>query len=133
MSIDDTCRYPSSEENLHDGPVVIASPDQVLTGYPVGSRVNTAVCSNCNAPLHETDIVFAYAYRCVESAQWNVPRLYCYGCAPDTIKSPTLSTTEVLVGGRLGVIKLPTSRTHRLCLTELAVRAYSYSTEGYSP
>ncbi len=90
------------------------------------------VCIGCYAALYETDIVFAYAYRCAESVQWNVPRLFCHGYSPATIQSPTLGTTEVLVGGRLGSTALPTSRIHRLCLTELAVRAYSRPTEGCS-
>ena len=106
---------------------------QVLTGHPVGPDPDTAFCIGCGAALHETDIVFAYAYRAADSVQWDVPRVFCHGCVPDRIRSPTLGTVEVLVGGRLGTITLPTSRSHRLCLTELAVRDDSPATEGCPP
>ena len=118
---------------LEDGPAVIAPPTQVLTGHPIGPRPDGALCSSCGAPLHETDIVFAYAYRCTESEEWSVSRLYCYDCAPTTIRSPRYEATEVIVGGRLGTIALPTSRTHRQCLTELALRAFSPPMEGRPP
>ena len=115
---------------LNDGPAVIAPPTQVLTGHSVGPRPDGALCSSCGAPLHETDVAFAYAYRRAESAEWTVSRLYCYGCAPSTIRSPRCGTTEIVVGGRLGTIALPTSRTHHQCLTELALRAFSPPMEG---
>ncbi len=134
MPSNDACRHRSAIDDAHnDEPTVIATLEAVLAGHPIGPRSNGALCIGCGAVLHETDIVFAYAYRCAESVQWNVPRLYCYSCTPSTIKSPTLGTTEVLMGGRLGAIALPTSRTHQLCLTELAVRAYSNPTEGRPP
>lgn len=120
-------------ESLEDGSAVVATPTQTLTGHPVGRQPHAAVCIGCGAILRETDIVFAYAYRCADAVQWAVPRLFCHGCAPDTIRSPTLGATEVLVGGRLGSIALPTSRRARLCLAELSLRAFSGPTEGCSP
>ncbi|MCU4975388.1 hypothetical protein OB955_22085 [Halobacteria archaeon AArc-m2/3/4] len=134
MATDDRCRPPVElAEPLEDEPVVLATPTQVLTGHQVGPRADAAICIGCGDPLHETDIVFAYAYRCAEAADWAVSRLYCFSCAPKTIKSPTLGTTEVVMGGRLGTIALPTLRTHRLCLTELKIRAVSPPTEGCPP
>ncbi len=118
---------------LDDETTVIATPEAVLTGHPVGPRLNGAVCIGCGEALHETDIVFAYAYRCADSTDWIVSRLYCLGCAPSIVQSPTLGVTEVLVGGRLGTITLPTARIHRLCLTELALRAYSPPQKGCVP
>ena len=130
MATDDRGRHRAAR---HEEPTVTATPAQVLHGHPVGPKPDAAVCIGCGSPLRETDIVFAYAYRCADAAQWDVPRLYCHGCAPDRIKSPTLGTTELLVGGRLGSIALPTPRSPRLCLTELALRAFSPPTEGCAP
>ncbi|WP_394740096.1 hypothetical protein [Natronococcus roseus] len=117
----------------HEEPIVTATPAQVLHGHPVGPKPDAAVCIGCGSPLRETDVVFAYAYRCADAAQWDIPRLFCHGCAPGRIRSPTLGTTEVLVGGRLGSIALPTPRSPQLCLTELALRAFSPPTEGCAP
>ncbi|WP_306059973.1 hypothetical protein [Natronococcus wangiae] len=134
MSINDVHRHLAEmNETLENGPAVIATPIQVLQGHPVGPDLHTALCSGCGTPLHETDVVFAYAYRCADSVQWDVPRVFCHGCAPNRIRSPTLGTTEVLAGSRLGMITLPTSRSHRLCLTELEIRAFSSPTEGCPP
>ena len=131
---DDSCRHRSLRDGAPDGETtVIATPEGVLAGHPVGPHTNGAVCIGCGKALHETDIVFAYAYRCAEAADWIVSRLYCLECAPSRVRSPTLGVTEVLVGGRLGTITLPTARSHRLCLTELALRAFSPPTEGYPP
>ncbi|ELY55796.1 hypothetical protein C492_15101 [Natronococcus jeotgali DSM 18795] len=127
----DNCRWYRAEH--HEEPTVTATPTQILHGHPVGSRPDTAVCIGCGSPLHETDIVFAYAYRCADATQWDVPRLYCWGCAPGRIRSPTLGATEVLVGGRLGTIALPTPRRPQLCLTELALWVHSPPTDGCSP
>ncbi|ADB60131.1 hypothetical protein Htur_1241 [Haloterrigena turkmenica DSM 5511] len=134
MPGDDSCRHQAPRDSVRDDkPTVIASPEAVLAGHPVGPRSNGAVCIGCGEALHETDIVFAYAYRCTDAADWVVLRLYCLGCAPARIRSPTLGVTEVLVGGRLGTITLPTARTHRQCLTELQSRAVSPPTEGGPP
>ena len=130
MAANDCRRYRA---DYREEPTVTATPAQVLHGHPVGPKPDAAVCIGCGAPLRETDIVFAYAYRCADAAQWDIPRLFCHGCAPDRIKSPTLGTTELLVGGRLGSIALPTPRSPRLCLTELALRAFSPPTEGCAP
>ena len=130
MAADDRCRDSADHR---EEPTVTATPAQVLHGHPVGPKPDAAVCIGCGSPLHETDIVFVYAYRCADAAQWEVPRLFCHGCAPGRIRSPTLGAAEVLVGGRLGSITLPTSRSARLCLAELSLRAFSGPTEGCSP
>ncbi|ELY63489.1 hypothetical protein C489_18796 [Natrinema versiforme JCM 10478] len=134
MTSDNAGRHQSTTNGaLNNETTVTATPEAVLAGHPVGPRANGAVCIGCGEALHETDIVFAYAYRCAEAADWVVSRLYCLECAPSRVRSPTLGVTEVVVGGRLGTIALPTARSHRLCLTELAVRAYSHPTEGCAP
>ncbi|WP_377076537.1 hypothetical protein [Natronoarchaeum sp. GCM10025703] len=123
--VDDTASEP-----LIVDPTVSAAPEQVLTGHPVGPSATGPQCADCGTAFVETDLVFAYAYRCADRAVWDVPRLYCWGCAPGTVRTPTLGATEVLVGGRLGTIACPTARSQRLCLTELALRAYSPPMEG---
>ncbi|QCS42025.1 hypothetical protein FEJ81_06510 [Natrinema versiforme] len=134
MPSDDACRHRSPNDCAPDDETtVIATPEAVLAGHPVGPYANGAVFISCGEALHETDIVFAYAYRCAETTDWIVSRLYCHGCVPERVRSPTLGVTEVLVGGRLGTITLSTARSHRLCLTELAVRAFSPPTEGCPP
>ncbi len=134
MSTKDRCRCLSMKyAALEDDQAVIATPERVLNGHPVGPRTGTAVCISCGVPLYETDIVFAYAYRRAESVQWVVARLFCHSCVSATIRTPTFGTTEVLVGGRLGTIALATPRSHRLCLTELAVCDLSPANEGCSP
>jgi len=122
--------FAKTSPTYENGRSVISTPKQVLQGHPVGSKSNTTLCIGCGMALHETDIVFAYACRCADSVEWDVPRVYCYDCAPDKISSPTLGTTEVLVGGRLGTIAFPTPRNQQLCLTELATRALSPPVEG---
>ena len=134
MSTDNDCRHhPATAGVIETGPIVIATPAEILTGHPVGSQPDTAVCIGCGRALHETDIVVAYAYRRGEAAAWTVSGLYCHGCAPNHIRSPTRGASEVLVGGRLGTITAPTSRTHRQCLTELKLRAISPPSEGCPP
>lgn len=110
--------------------LVSSTVKQVLTGYVVGDTSKSAQCTVCGDDLQAGAIVFAIATRCVEQQSWDMPRVYCVGCAPATIDSPTLGVTEALVGGRLGTLSLPTTRTHHHCLTELAVRAYSPPTEA---
>ncbi|WP_254532789.1 hypothetical protein [Natrinema gelatinilyticum] len=134
MPDNDACRHRAPRDGAPDDETtVIATPEAVLAGHPVGPRSDGAVCIGCGEALHETDIVFAYAYRPADTVDWIVSRLYCLDCAPSRVRSPTLGVTEVLVGGRLGTIALPTARSHRLCLTELALRALSPPTEGCAP
>ena len=129
-----TCRGTGSvgESATACGEERVASStiEQILTGVVVSEGSGVVRCTSCNAVIGATDIVFAYAARCVEQRAWRVPRLYCVGCAPASVRGPTLGVTEVILGGRLGTRSCPTARTHRSCLAELAVRAYSPPTEG---
>ncbi|TMT87028.1 hypothetical protein E2L06_10690 [Haloterrigena sp. H1] len=133
MTADNHSSFAKTRSTCEDSRSIISTPKQVLQGHPVDSKSNTTLCIGCGIALHETDIVFAYACRCADSVQWDVPRVYCRDCAPDKISSPTLGITEVLVGGRLGTIAFPTPRKHQLCLTELATRAFSPPEEGSAP
>jgi len=88
MSTKDRCRCLSMKyAALEDNQAVIATPERVLNGHPVGPRTGTAVCISCGVPLYETDIVFAYAYRRAESVQWVVARLFCHSCVSATIRT----------------------------------------------
>ncbi|TYL35937.1 hypothetical protein CV102_25005 [Natronococcus pandeyae] len=104
-----------------------------MQDHLVGPEPDTALRIGCGAALYEADIVFASAYRWADSTRWDVPRLVCRGCVPDRIRSPTLGTTEGLVGGRLGTIALPTPRSQQLCLTDLTMRAFCPPAEGSEP
>lgn len=117
-------------DQQRDGQLASSTLSQILTGHIIGDSSATVRCTVCTDALGSGDIVFALASRCVEQRRWAVPRLYCVGCAPARIDSPTLGVTEALVAGRLGTLSLPTTRSHGLCLTELAVRELSPPTES---
>jgi hypothetical protein len=108
-----------------DGRMASASIVQILTGHRVGVDSEVVRCIGCDEVLVAGDIVFAYAARCVETCRWTVPRLYCVGCTPPEIGSPTLGVAEALVGGRLGTQSSPSEQTHQHCLVELALRDWS--------
>ena len=111
----------------HDGDRVLstASIVQLLTGHVISDASGTVQCLGCEALLDVGDIVCAVGVRWVEHAEWVVPRLYCWGCGPARVRSPTLGAAEAVVYGRVGLRVDPTTRTHLRCLTELSLRAYS--------
>jgi hypothetical protein len=109
---------------------VSSTIEQILTGIVISDDSGVVRCTSCGDVIAATDIVFAYASRCVGEVEWRVPRLHCVGCAPAVVHTPTLGVTEAIVGGRLGTRSRPTARTHRSCLAEIAVRSYSPPTEG---
>jgi hypothetical protein len=111
------------------GPMGSASIVQILTGHMVEVDSEVVRCTGCDEVLVAGDIVFAYAARCVEACRWTVPRLYCVGCAPSEVISPTLGVTEALLGGRLGTQSSPSTQTHEHCLVELALRDWSSPNE----
>lgn len=71
-----------------------------------------------------------YGARRAGNPQWDLRRWYCRLCAPTTIQTPTLGVTELLARAWLGTVALPETRTHRLCLTEVGLLAYSPPREG---
>jgi hypothetical protein len=113
--------------------MVSATPAQLLTGLPVGLPTLYAYCVGCHARLTEGHCTVVYAYRAAERATWDLGRCFCDACAPDTIEAPTLGVAEVLVRAELGTVALPRTRTHRLCLTDVAVLADSPQSEGERP
>lgn len=116
-----------------DPPTVTTTPGQVLTGLQVGLPDLRTVCSTCGDEFREGQAVFVSAYRTADAPTWDLVRCACPGCAPADIEHPTLGVTEALVRARLSVVSLPSSRTHRHCLTEVEPVAFSPPTEGSQP
>jgi hypothetical protein len=98
---------------------------QLLTGQTIGDTSGTVRCLGCGSTLGVGDIISAIGVRPAGAVEWTVPRLYCWGCAPATIRSPTCGMAEVCVFGRIGLRVDPTTREQRCCLSELSVRAFS--------
>lgn len=130
MTSDNISSTDTSATSCSSKQAASSTIEQILTGIVVSDDSGVARCTACDDVIAATDIVFAYASRCVEKREWRIPRLYCVGCAPATIRTPTLGVAEVVVGGRLGTRSCPTARIHRSCLTEIAVRSYSPPSEG---
>jgi hypothetical protein len=112
---------------------VTAEPTQLLTGVSVGLPTNRVVCVGCGDQLGEGRAVTVYGYRQAERDAWDLRRCYCVDCAPTAIETPTLGVSELLARAWLGSIALPRTRTHRLCLTEVALVTYSLPVEGCAP
>ena len=118
---------PVTEES--DLPLVTTSLYQVLTGHAISDR-SPGQCVGCGEAFTVGEIVFATAERCVERTRWRVPRLYCWGCAPAVLESPTVGVSEAIIGGRVGTRLDPTGQVTQYCLTEIAIRAYSPASHG---
>ena len=106
---------------------------QVLTGLPVGLSYRHVGCTACQQNLQEGQRVTVYAYRCMETPDWEVARCFCADCAPEAVKTPTLGAAECVVSATLGVQSVVTEQRHRYCLTEVEVAAQSPPTEGTEP
>ena len=112
-----------------ESPVLRAIPEQLFTGTEIGLPTLEAVCESCTQTLHEGARCTVYVYQPVEDAQWYTRRCYCDDCAPATIQTPTVGTSEGLVHASLGTIASQSRQTYRLCLTEVTLSAYSPPTE----
>lgn len=123
---------PGSESTVGSQGVRTA-PTQLLTGLTVGLPTNRVVCIGCRMQLTEGQAVTVYSYRRAECLEWNLRQCYCMDCAPTTINEPTLGVTELLARAWLGTVARPRTRTHRLCLLEIEVVAYSPPEEGARP
>lgn len=121
------CWQPDSASTAR---LVNAPASQVLVGHHVGVVPERAYCTGCDRVLREGVSVVCYAYRCVDADRWAVPCVYCEGCAPEMINAPTLGASEALVTAVLASISLPDARTHRLCLCEPGIVAWSPPSEG---
>lgn len=109
---------------------VAADPFQLLTGLVIELSPNHVVCLECTSPLTEGQSITIYGARQAGNPRWDLRRWYCTACAPTTIQTPTLGVAELLVRAWLGTTALPETRTHRLCLTEVKLLAYSPPREG---
>lgn len=131
-------KYSNSQEDSdhttnHEQPCVVSTPEQVLTGSQVGLPDLSAVCACCDVSITEGQASTIYAYRPSDVPEWNPARCYCQACVPNEIPAPTNATSEVLVQAWLGVVTRPHDRSHRLCLLEVELMAFSPPTEGSDP
>ena len=110
-----------------------ATPEQLFTGTELGLPTLEAICRSCKQTLHEGDSCAVYVYQPAADVQWYTRRCYCDDCVPETIRTPTLGTSEALVHAILGTIASQSQQTYRLCLTEITLRAFSPPTEGSEP
>ncbi len=116
-----------------DQPVIQSTPAQVLAGVQVGLPDLTAVCTCCGESITEGQATSVYAYQPADEQEWYLARCYCQACAPDEIPTPTVGTSEVVVQAWLGVVSRPHDRSHRLCLLEVELVAFSPPAEGHDP
>lgn len=116
-----------------DAPGVVTTPQQALSGLQVGLSNLRTVCTECGLKSVEGERVGVYAYRTAEARDWDVARCYCSGCAPERVRTPTLGAEEAIVRARLGVCSDAGAQTHRCCLIEVELVAFSPPTEGCQP
>jgi hypothetical protein len=114
-------------------PSVVTTPKQALSGLHIGLANLQALCTTCGDALGEGQPIWVYAYRAAEDPEWLLTRCYCRDCAPDGIETPTLGTSETLIEAYLDVVSLSGERRHQLCLSEVAVLAFSPLTKGAAP
>jgi hypothetical protein len=109
---------------------VVTTPAQLLTGVPLENSQHEVVCTLCTSQQTEGMTVVVYAYRTADRQEWSIARCYCLECAPETLSTPTLGTSEVLGRGRLDVLSYSATQQHRLCLTDVSVVDVIPLTEG---
>jgi hypothetical protein len=135
MTVSDNYVHPWDRPDEYDPdcPQVVTTPEQVLTGLPLGRATLEALCDTCGTSMGEGADVFVYAYRAAEAPRWSLAGCYCATCAPSGIRKPTLGTTEVLVGAQLAVVSLPREQRHSLCVSTPTLRSFSPPTRGSAP
>jgi hypothetical protein len=109
---------------------MVTSPRQVFAGLVVGLGTSPVRCTGCQEERTEGQSLVVYVYRTPDGEAWDLARDYCPACAPETVSTPTLGTSEVLVEATLGTRSVPTAHFQRLCLNDVLVRAYSSPREG---
>ena len=114
-------------------PRVFATPQQILSGLPVGISGGRPHCTGCRTAIGIGAGCRVYAYRAAEAREWDLARCYCSRCAPRRITTPTLGTTEVLVGARVGVVLAGGDPVGRCCLTGVELSRFSPPAEGHKP
>jgi hypothetical protein len=123
--------HPNPERR--DPRQVLSTPEQVLTGLPLGLATLEVLCSRCGRTLEEGAEIQVYAHRPAEAPRWSLTQCYCPDCGPGVVRRPTLGTTEVLVTAQLAVVSLPAEQRHSLCLASPALSSFSPPTRGSAP
>lgn len=114
-------------------PRVVTAPRQVLNGCEVGLATREVCCTGCKTSLTEGASGVVYAYRTVDAPEWLVARCYCDACAPTTVQTPTLGTSELLASVTFGVRSQALGQVHHLCLGEVDCIALTPPSEGSPP
>jgi len=114
-------------------PQIATAPRQVLNGCEVGLATQEVCCTGCKQSLTEGDTGVVYAYRPMDAPEWLVARCYCETCAPETVRTPTLGTGELLVSATFGVRSQTIGQVHHLCLGAVDYVAGSPPSEGSPP
>ena len=116
-----------------ESPVLTATPGQLFIGFEIGLPTLEAICQSCSQTLREGARCTVYVYQPTDDVQWYTRGCYCEECTPAAIERPTEGTSEGLVHAVLGTIASQSQQTHRLCLTDITLHAYSPPTEGSEP
>ena len=93
--------------------------EQLLTGLTPRDACGSVYCTACGGRIQDGSDIIVIAQRPADSCRWTIPRVYCQPCY--TGCRPTLGVRTVGARARLGSMLVPTGRTHRPCLTEVAV------------
>lgn len=124
-----------SPESQYDSALstVRSTPEQLLTGLPIGTPSPEASCTACNRAVREGEAVVVYAYRMPDAESWDLARCYCRDCRADEIATPTLCASEVLAEAVLGRVADARRQTHQFCLLDVEPTDTSPPGEGTKP
>lgn len=123
-------RRVASDERPAGESAIVAAPEQLFRGFPVGIPSADVRCSKCDTRLGDGDRISVLAYRTVDTPRWQLARWSCSDCASDTIATPTLGVTDIRLSARLAVISDVGTQQHRLCLVDPDVMAVAPPSAG---
>lgn len=109
---------------------VVAGPEQLFNGFPMGKPSADVRCSECGTRLSDGDRIAMLAYRTVDTPRWQLTRYSCSDCASDTITTPTLGATDIRLSARLAIISDVGTQQHRLCIVDPDVVAVASPSAG---
>lgn len=79
------------------------------------------------------DTKVGYAYRTMDAPEWPVARCYFKTCAPATVRTSTLGTSELLASATVGMRSQAVGQIHHLCLGDVVAVALSLPSGGSPP
>lgn len=105
------------QPSARDAPIIPASPAQLFRGHPIGRDATQTVCQACGRRLREGSPVVVTLTKRPDNREWQPTGVYCHGCHQPQPRRPACETHDLVVEAVLGIIALPTTHDHRLCLT----------------